>query len=267
MPRRYTQEQKDFICETAPGRYNHEIAELFNKKFGTVTESQIKAFKANYKIKSDVARRRRTKQEGLFTTAQIEFIKANAKGLTNQELADLVNKTFDLLISARQMNTWKQNHGVTSGLDFCFKKGSVPANKGTKGIYNVGGNKTSFKKGQEPLNYKPIGYERVDRDGYVLVKVQDNGPWHERWKHKHKVLWEKVNGQVPHGHKLLFADQDKQNINLENLILVSNKQMATLNKKGLLTNNPDFNRTGIIMADIYSKISERKKNKAMKKTR
>lgn len=257
---RYTEEQKNFIRDIAPGRYNQEIANQFNAKFGTnVTKGQIKSFKANNKIKSNVPKRRVTEDDGLFTKEQKDFIRSNAKGLTNRELADLINQKFDLAITARQMNTWKKNHGVTSGLDFRFKPGLVPANKGTKGVYNVGGNKTSFKKGQQPLNYKPIGYERIDRDGYVLVKVQDEGPWQKRWKHKHKVLWEEVNGPIPPGHKLLFADQNKQNITIENLILVSNKQMATLNKKRLLTSNPDFNRTGIIMADLYSKISERKK--------
>ncbi|SHI03030.1 HNH endonuclease signature motif containing protein [Virgibacillus chiguensis] len=140
-----------------------------------------------------------------------------------------------------------------------MKKGNVPANKGTKGLYNVGGNKTSFKKGQKAHNYKPVGSERIDRDGYVLIKVSDDGPWQKRWRHKHKLLWEKANGPVPPGHKLLFADQNKQNIKLDNLILVTEKQMATLNKKGLIKNDADLTKTGILLADIYQKVSERKK--------
>ena len=195
----------------------------------------------------------------LFTDEQVEFIKENVVGTLNQTLADLVNEKFNLSITARQMKTWKKNHGLSSELK--GSEGMDPPNKGTKGLYNVGGNQTSFKPGQRPKNYKPVGTERVDRDGYILVKVQDDGPWHKRWRHKHKVLWEKEYGPIPPRHKLLFADQNKQNITLDNLILVTNKQMATLNKKGLLTDNPDFNRTGIILADISQKISERKRNK------
>jgi hypothetical protein len=255
---KYTKEQHDFICEVAPGRYNEEIAELFNERFGTsVTTSQIKSYKANHKIKSNVARKRRTKPDGLFTDEQITFIKKHVKGISNQKLANLVNETFNLLISARQMKIWKRNHGLSSGLK--GSEGMTPVNKGTKGLYNVGGNKTSFKPGQEPHNYKPIGYERIDRDGYILVKVSDKGPWHKRWRHKHKVVWEKENGPIPPGHKILFADQNRQNLALDNLILVTNKQLSTLNKKGLLTKHPDLNKTGIIMADLYQKISERKR--------
>jgi len=258
---RYTPEQKDFIRENAPGRYNCEIAELFQAKFGIeVTEGQIKSFKANHKIKSDVPRKRITGDEGLFTLEQKEFIRQNVEGRLNQELADLVNEKFDLQITARQMNTYKKNHGLVSGVDCRFLKGSTPANKGTKGLYNVGGNRTSFKKGQPAKNYKPVGYERIDRDGYTLVKVSDEGPWHKRWKHKHKVVWEEKHGPIPKGHVVLFADQNKRNIHPDNLILIKKSQLSVLNQKGLLHNDAELTKTGIIMADIYRKISERKRN-------
>ncbi|WP_233095997.1 hypothetical protein [Alicyclobacillus sp. SO9] len=114
---RYTQEQTEFIREVAQGRYNTEIAALFNARFGTnVTDGQMKSFKANHQIKSNVLKRRRTEPAGLFTNEQKAFIKDNVKGLSNQKLADLVNKRFGLSITARQMNTWKKNHGLTSGL-------------------------------------------------------------------------------------------------------------------------------------------------------
>lgn len=262
MSLRYTKEQKDYIREISPGRYNQEIADLFNAKFGTlVIEIQIKCFKQNHKIQSNVPRRRFTEDDGLFNKQQKDFIRVNAKGLTNKELADLVNTTFDLTITPRQINTWKKNHNVTSGLDFRFQKGAVPTNKGKKGLYNVGGNKTSFKKGQRSRNYKPVGTERIDRDGYTLVKVQDDGPWHKRWRHKHKVVWEAERGPVPKGHVILFLDQNKRNIVLDNLIMIMQSRLSILNKKGLLHNNAELTRTGVIVADIYHKIGERKRRK------
>ncbi|WP_017726752.1 HNH endonuclease signature motif containing protein [Halalkalibacterium ligniniphilum] len=197
----------------------------------------------------------------LLNKEQHDYLLSILQGRYNAELAQMMNEKYGLSLTARQLSTYKKNHGLKSGLTGHFQKGHNPVNKGTKGLYNVGGNKTSFKKGQKAHNYKPIGYERIDRDGYVLVKVQDDGPWHKRWKHKHKIVWEETNGPIPSGHKLLFADRDKQNISLDNLILVSNKQMATLNKKGLISNVPDLTRTGVILADIYQKMSERKKAK------
>src|SRR5690606_36438394 len=102
-------------------------------------------------------------------------------------------------------------------------------------------------------------YERIDRDGYVLVKVRDDGPWHKRWRHKHRVIWEEANGPIPRGYVLIFLDQNKQNVTLENLALIPRSKLSILNKKGLLYDHAEFTKTGLIMADIYKKIGERKR--------
>ncbi|MEN2464948.1 HNH endonuclease signature motif containing protein [Ornithinibacillus sp. JPR2-1] len=248
----------EFICEVAPGKYNDEIAQLVNKKFGTsYTAEYIRSYKSRHKIKSNVPKRRVKDDEGLFTKEQKEFIQKHVKGLRNQELADLVNEKFNLSITALQMKNWKRNHGLSSGLK--GSEGLTPPNKGTKGLHNVGGNKTSFKKGQKPANYKPVGSERVDNDGYLLVKVQEDGPWNKRWRHKHKILWEEVNGPVPRGYKLIFADGNKENITLENLILVSNRQLLTMNRNSLIQGDAELTKTGIVIADLMNKITDRKR--------
>lgn len=260
MAHRYTTEQAIFISEIAPGKYNSEICEMFNTKFGTnVTEAQIKCFKANHKIKSNVPKRRITDDIGLFTREQKAFIKENVKGLSNQKLVDLVNEAFNLSITVKQIKTWKHNNGISSGLK--GSEGMPPPNKGTKGLYNIGGNRTSFKKGQRPSNFKPVGTERIDRDGYVLIKVSDAGPWHKRWRLKHTVVWEEVKGPIPKGHCLIFLDGNKHNVSMDNLQLVSRGQLVRLNQNHLITNNADLTKTGIIIADIYTKIGQRKKKK------
>lgn len=255
---RYTKEQIEFVREVAPGRYNSEIAELFNAKFGTnVTEGKIKSFKANHRIKSNVPKKRRTAPVSLFSKEQVAFIQENVIGLSNQKLTDLVNQKFGLSITAKQMRAWKNHRKLSSGLK--GTEGIDPPNKGTKGLYNVGGNRTSFKKGQKPSNFKPVGSERIDRDGYILIKVSDDGPWHKRWRHKHRAVWEEVNGPIPRGHCLLFLDTNRQNVNLENLQLITQKQLQLLNMKHLISDNAELTKTGIIVSDLYGKISERKK--------
>ena len=257
---RYTKEQLDFVRTVAQGRYNDEIAEMFNQQFGTdITANMVKALKNNYKITSGVPKHKPSDDRGLLNKEQKAYARENATGRTNKELADLLNSRFGLSLTAKQMNSWKKNHDVISGLVFRYPKGHVPVNKGTKGKYNVGGNRTSFRAGEQPLNYKPVGYERVDHDGYILVKVQDDGPWHQRWRLKHKIVWEEAHGPVPAGHALVFADQNRLNVTLENLILVPQSILSVLNKKKLLYKNADFTRSGIIIAGLYRKIAERKK--------
>lgn len=257
---RWSEEQYDYLREIAEGRYNDEIAELMNKKFGTsFTESQIKNAKVRKKIRSNVPRVKPNKfRLRLFTKEQFEFIVANVKGRTNQELAVLVNEKFDLNVTAQQMNTFKKNHDLRSGLDLRFKKGQSPWNKGLKGL-QIGGEETQFKKGQRPHNYRPVGSERVcSKDGYVLLKVQDDGKFQERWRHKHVVVWEKAYGPVPDGHVVMFLDQNKLNISLDNLVLIEQRQLSILNRKNLLTSDADLNRTSIAVAKLFNKISDRK---------
>ncbi|MES9786528.1 HNH endonuclease signature motif containing protein [Bacillus pumilus] len=195
----------------------------------------------------------------LFTEEQESFIRSHAAGLLNQELTDLINQKFGLNVTKQQVKRWKYNRKVSSGLNGYFPKGHVPLNKGTKGLYNVGGNKTSFKPGHKPSNYKPVGYERVDRDGYILIKVSDDGPSQKRWKHKHKVIWEEENGPIPRGHCLIFLDGNKLNVKLDNLQLITRQQLVRLNQNKLIANDPEITKTGIVMATIYSKIGELKR--------
>lgn len=197
----------------------------------------------------------------LFNSQQEAFIRANVQGISNQELTDLINQEFGLNVTRQQVKTFKSNHKITSGLTGHFQKGCTPPNKGSKGVYNVGGNRTSFKPGRKPKNYLPVGSERIDTDGYTLIKVQDEGPWQERWKHKYRVLWEEVHGPIPKGHCLIFLDGNKQNLSLNNLQLITKKQLARLNQNHLISSDPEITKTGIIIADIYSKIGDRKKQK------
>ncbi|WP_339304000.1 HNH endonuclease signature motif containing protein [Paenibacillus sp. FSL R5-0519] len=255
----YTPEQKKFIHDIAQGRYNSEIAELFQAEFGIeVSAGQMKSFKANHKIKSNVPRKRTTGDEGLFTREQKEFIEKNVEGRQNQELADLVNEKFDLQITAKQMNTYKANHDLVSGLDCRFQKGLIPKNKGTKGMYSAGGNHTSFKKGHRPLNYMEVGSERINTDGYAEIKIADPN----KWRGKHLIVWEKHHGrEVPKGHVVLFGDGNRINLDPDNLVLVSRGQLAIMNKRGLIHKDVELTRTGVIMADIIKKISDRRRKR------
>ena len=100
-----------------------------------------------------------------------------------------------------------------------FKKGHVPPNKGKKMSAEVYAkvSRTMFKKGDMPHTYRPVGSERVNVDGYVEVKVADPN----KWKLKHRVIWEEAHGPIPRGHNVQFRDGNGQNLSLDNLYLIS----------------------------------------------
>lgn len=258
VPHKYTEEQKKFIKENAEGRYTDELTELFNEKFGTnLKESQIKAFKSNNGIRSDVPTGLRKGESRLFTKEQVKFIKQNVKGISNKELVDLVNKTFNLSVTEKQMASFKKNNGLVNGRDGRFKKGQEPWNKGMKGLDCAGenGKKTQFKKGQTPLNYRPVGSERVNVEGYIEIKVADPN----EWKLKHRVVWEQANGPIPENHNIIFGDGNRLNCDIDNLILVSKKQMLALNQHKLIKNDVELTKAGVMIANLHIKMNELKK--------
>lgn len=183
------------------------------------------------------------------------FIKENIMGRPMKELTSMFNDHFKLELKYSQIRAFAKRKGLKNGLNTQFKKGQEPPNKGKKGV--GGWEPTQFKKGHKPHNYKPIGTERTNGEGYVDIKVADPNVW----KAKHILIWEQENGPVPPGHVILFGDGNRKNFDLDNLILVTRKQLGMLNQKGLIRGNADLTRTGIIIADLYGKIAQRSKSK------
>lgn len=109
-----------------------------------------------------------------------------------------------------------------------FQKGSVPLNKGKKVSPEIYAKMqpTMFKKGQTPVNHRDVGSERVNVDGYIEIKVAEPN----RWRLKHRVIWEQVNGAIPKGFNVQFKNHNSQDCRIDNLYLISKaEQMAKEN--------------------------------------
>ena len=80
---------------------------------------------------------------------------------------------------------------------------------------------------------KPIGSEKLGKDGYIMVKVRE---WPDRpcskdnWRFKHHVVYEQHHGPIPEGHIVLFADKDKRNFDPGNLVAIPRKLIGVLNQ-------------------------------------
>ena len=209
-----------------------------------------------------------------YNEEHVAFIAANIPNRPFKELTEMFNERFGMTLRVSTMISLADRHGLHNGRDARltgghkptqFKKGCVPANKGKKGFSYPGMKATQYKKGHKPANWMPMGSERVNGDGYIDVKIQD-GKLQKNWKGKHLIVWEEANGPVPKGHAVIFADGNRLNAVLENLILVSRGKLAVMNKRGLIAQDADLTKTGAIIADVYLKIGQRKKTKKGAKT-
>jgi len=97
-----------------------------------------------------------------YTDEMIEFLKEVTPQKTYKEITELFNKKFNLDVTAEIIKGLLSRKKIKTGTLGFFKKGSVPWNKGKKGY--MGANKTSFKKGNIPANWKPVGSERMDSE-------------------------------------------------------------------------------------------------------
>ena len=200
-----------------------------------------------------------------YTPEQLEFIRWEIKRITWNDLSVKFNETFGTNLSYKALATTGKRYGIKSGRTGQFKKGHQPWNKGKKGISYEGMRLTQFKKGNKPHNWVPIGTERISKKGYIQIKIQE-GKSQKNWKAKHILIWEDAHGPVPKGHVVIFGDRNKRNFDLDNLILVSRAQLARMNQNNLIQDDADLTKTGIIIADLYGKIGERKKKSKRRKT-
>ena len=184
---------------------------------------------------------------------EIAYFKEIVPNRHYDEVLELMNAKFEYQFRKSQLSGAAKRYGVKTGFTGQFEKGNIPANKGTKGLTTA--NKTSFKKGQKSHNYRPVGSERVSRDGYIEIKIKDPN----KWELKHKWLWEQKNGVVPKGHVLIFADGDKLNCEPDNMLLITRGQLVRLNQNHLLHKDKEINETAIKIVDLIIKTSEMQK--------
>lgn len=168
----------------------------------------------------------------LYTAAELAWIEQQRE-LPRAELHAKFCKKFGRAdVSVDNIKSLCTRKGWKTGRDGCFRKGSIPPNKGKKMPYNANSARTQFKKGVRQgvaaKLYKPIGTERVSKDGYLERKIHDGMPLQSRWRLVHLLNWEALNGPVPKGMCLKCIDGDRSNVEPTNWELISRAMLPRL---------------------------------------
>lgn len=146
-----------------------------------------------------------------------------------KQLAELFNARFKTEVSHKGLGQKCIKLGLICPNNGYFKKGSIPVNKGTKGL--TGANKTSFSPGNRPVQTKKAGTisTRKDKNGSLYMHIKIEEP--NKWQMLHVYIWEHKHGKVPKGHCVIFKDKNTLNTRLDNLMLVSKEELVRLNQK------------------------------------
>jgi hypothetical protein len=195
-----------------------------------------------------------------YTDDIIDFLREIAPGKTYKEIAEIFNKKYDLGMTVDKLSSLLSRKKINTGTLRRFKKNYIPWNKGKKGY--MGANKTSFKKDHKPKNWLPVGSERINDEGYTLIKVSNENSMWQRWALKHRVVWEQYHKKkIPKGAVIIFADGDRSNLDIDNLICVTRNELKVLNKCRLISSVPELTKTGLNIAKIKIKLAEIRKEK------
>jgi len=157
------------------------------------------------------------------TPELIDCLKRNTKVMKNKELAELVNSLFGVNYSIYQISKIKVKCGI---------KGSP------RGPYEI-----------------PLYSEFIHKSNGIFIKVISNG--RIKWVKKARWMWEQVHGKIKRGDNIIFLDKNPLNVDIKNLYLVSKAELAILQKKKLISNNPEITKIGILMARHRIAINER----------
>lgn len=86
-----------------------------------------------------------------------------------------------------------------------------------------------FKPGNRTSRHRPVGAQRITKDGYLQRKVSDTGYPPRDWTGEHILMWEAQHGPVPQEHVVAFRDGNRQNLRLDNLELISRADLIRRN--------------------------------------
>jgi hypothetical protein len=190
-----------------------------------------------------------------YTKKQLKFISDN-RTLIRTELAAAFNKKFREKRTPIQLAALRKRNGWRTGRTGRFEKGNRPWTAGTKGMGVCKANKGSFKTGNRPENWTPVGTERVTFDGYIKVKIAEPNIW----KFKHIIIWEATNGKRPCGMAVIFKDGNCLNCESENLEQVSRQVLLYLNQHDYKELPPELRASMIAVAKLECKVFALAKN-------
>ena len=226
---------------------------MTNAACGTdFTADTMRTYKKNHRLKSGMPKApKKGSPTKRFPAEIMAFIQENYRGVGPTEMAGRLNEKFGTNYTPGQIKGYYGNRKLNSGVTGWYEKGHVSHNKGKKGLHFAGSEKGWFQKGHEPHNTDPVGTVCKKTDGYFWIKLDDKpGARIKNWKQLHIHIWEQANGPVPEGHFVIFKDRNRDRVELDNLMLVSQAVHGMMNRFGLRYDSPEALEAGVTIAKI-----------------
>lgn len=203
---------EEWLREHYPKGSIHDTLDAIEREFGwrpSKTAVYVRASKLGLRKERVCTERRGDHAERVARWSKMPeedaWMDAHDHGQRTDALADEFEAEFGWRLTRGQVNSWRARHG-----------------RQPHGRRHWGGRPR-----------KPVGYERVGKDGYVMVKVADEADRamsKDNWRLKQVWVWEQEHGPLPEGHVVYFADGDNRNFDPDNLVAVPRRLVGLLAK-------------------------------------
>lgn len=256
---KYSKEEIEWVVAHARGTPYKKLTEAFNERFGR---------NAGPKAVQSIARRHGAQNglhggnrngKGVYVSKYWknpevrEFVEKHHAGMRLKEMARILTEMTGTEYTPLIVKGHYARHHFKTGLPNKFQVGNVPPNKGKK-IENPVPCAAWFKKGNDPHNRLAVGTEVLDTEGYWRRKIADPN----EWVYVHRYTWEQVNGPIPEGMCIIFADGNKGNCDISNLRLISRNELGTMSQNKLFTENAELTDIGLSIARLKIAMRRRK---------
>ena len=265
---RYPQEVHEFVKEHAPQMRDAELAEACNAELGTAfTKRTMKAFRGNHGYRNYMKQWSSEdywKHQKLYPQGMLEFIRENSWGVSSKEMAEMVNERFGTDFTPQRMKVFRARRGIKSGPPGWYRKGRPPANKGHRQSEYCTPEKlaaskaTWFKDGNHPPNELPVGAITECKGYLIRKKAMKGGQW-DRWEFLHRAVWEEHHETIPNGMCIMWKDGNRQNCDIDNLMLVDRSELTAMHKKGYVFEDPDLTEVALNIVRLQQTANHRRK--------
>ena len=191
-----------------------------------------------------------------WTDKEKEYLTQIYKKNDYDTILKMMNDKFECSFNRKQIISFMRRNKLKSEAiknNGRFSKGMTPWNKGLS--YMPNNKETRFQKGNIPHCHREVGSERIIRDGYIEIKVAEPNVWDL----KHRVIYREHYGEIPSEHNIIFADGNKMNFDIDNLIAVSKSEMLILNNNNLRFEDKELTKVGVNIAKVIDKAKKRNK--------
>ena len=216
-----------------------------------------------------------TKKYHIYTEEEKEFVKNNITKYFLPDLVKVFNKTFNSNITFVQLKNLKHKMKLKSGLPSTHFGNTYT--KGTKRTeeqrarMSLAAKKRATKEYRENMSIarrkaaKKIGYRTINNQGYVYIKIKNEARKNDNYISEARYVYEKHYGEIPKGYWIYHLDGNVSNNNIDNLMALDRKIVASLNITGLKSTDKDLTKLGIDILKINRKIKEKKHQNIIEK--